>query len=267
MADELLRRSDHRHVRSRRWPWLVVLALVAAASPAEARQDMAGPDWMRLSGALPALVLQVLGSIAVVLAPVLLLATVVSWFQSRKARRGRGITALLLGPTILTMALAAYHWRHAPPEPAGGFMGNYRPSPRRAEPRRAPIAPPAGGEWPARTGYLDMPQLARGGRGIVIVRQLGTLPYYVKLCVAGEAKCPGLRHAVVYGGEFEFRDLTAGRYEVRYMPIQDPSFAGRSQRPIVIGEDGLAHTKLTLSSAPTFINTRDDVVAMVIADF
>lgn len=244
----------------------MALALIAATSPAEARQDMVGPDWMRLSGALPALVLQVLGSIAVVLAPVLLFATVASWFLSRKARSGRaGITVLLLGLTIPTMALAAYHWRNAPAEPPGGFMGNYRHS--RPDPRLAPLEPPAGVEWPERTGYLEMPQLARGGRGVITVRRFSTFPVYVKLCVAGEARCPGLRHAVFYNGEFEFRDLPAGSYEVRYIPIRNPRFAGRSRRPILIGEDGLPRTRVSLSDSPTFDSPRDEVVGLKPADF
>lgn len=202
----------------------------ALARPAHAQKDMVGPDWLVMIGALPKLVVHAAGEFALVLAPVLALLAVISWVAARKSDSTRNRnpgTSILVVLAVLAAALAMAYMAMAPAEPANPFK-SYR-STSTGDAWIAPLAPPVGKSWPASTGYLDMRQAAQGGHGAIVVRA-SSHGIYVKLCAAGMQPCPGLRHAFVQERSvFAFRDLPAGSYEIRYMPIRRPSIGGRSQ--------------------------------------
>jgi len=202
-------------------------------------RDMVGPDWLELLLAFPKLALYAIGELALVLAPLFGLLAILSWIASRADRKLAGRmpgTSALVVLTVITAVPALIYWSSAPSTSSDPFK-SYRSTTMRASKVDA-LEPPVGRAWPRETGYLDMPQGAQNGHGVIRVSSAFGLKRgaYVKLCEARKQPCPGLRHAFVQkGAEFSFRNLPPGEYEIRYMPIDRPTVGGRSQ-PIGISE-------------------------------
>lgn len=239
------------------WSTLVLLV----ARPVHAQKDMVGPDWLAMIGAFPKLVVHAAGEFALVLAPVLALLAVISWVAARRSdktgKRNAGTTILVV-LAVVAAALATAYLALAPAEPSNAIKSYRSTSTRDAS--IAPLAPPVGKSWPASTGYLDMRQAAQGGHGVIVVRA-SSHGIYVKLCEAGRQSCPGLRHAFVQERSvFAFRDLPAGTYEIRYLPIRRPSIGGRSQPIRISGYVEDDHVVKAVDSPA--LESRDPVVGI-----
>jgi hypothetical protein len=250
---------------SRRESAWATLALLVAR-PAHAQKDMVGPDWLAMIGAFPKLVVLAAGEFALVLAPVLALLAVIAWVAARRSDRTRDRnpgTSILVVLAVVAAALAMAYLALAPAEPSNPFKSYRSTSTRDAT--VAPLAPPGGKSWPASTGYLDMRQVAQGGHGVITVRA-GSHGIYVKLCEAGTQPCPGLRHAFVQERSvFAFRDLPAGTYEIRYLPIRRPTIGGRSQPIRISGYVEDEHV-VTAVDSPV-LDSRHPVVGIHPKDF
>lgn len=240
---------------------------VGATSPAMA-QDMVGPDWLKLLLAFPKLVLYAVGEFALFIAPLFALLAIVSWLLSRRHDGAAGrmpgapVFALL---AVLTAVPGLIYWRLAPDE-APDSAKTYRPD--AVKDRKVdPLPSPAGRAWPRDTGYLDLPQGAQGGRGVIALSGKASLhPVYVKLCEAGKQPCPGLRHAFIQKyGSFEIRDLPPGVYEVRYLPVDRPLVGGRSQ-PIRITEFAEDPHVVRIIDSPV-LDSKNPVVGILPKDF
>lgn len=246
----------------------ILLASMMLARPAYAQQDMVGPAWLQLLLASPRLVIYAIGEVALFLAPPLALLAIVSWVVSR---RGGGIgsrtpsTLVLAVLTVLTAVPALIYWANAPETSSDPFK-SYRSTTVKDRKVR-PLAPPAGTSWPRDTGYLDLPQGVQGGHGVISVSGRSSFQrVYVKLCEAGERLCPGLRHAFVQRySAFEFRNLPAGAYEVRYLPIDRPTIGGRSQ-PITISEHAEDVHVVKITDSPV-LDSNYPVVGIYPKDF
>lgn len=245
--------------------FLLSLGLMTA-SPAFA-QDMVGPDWLKMLLALPKLVLYAIGEFALFLVPALLVMAVMSLALSRwtVVRTDRLPSApVLLSLAALMAVPALIFWLTAPEssDPAR----SYRPTTVK-ERKVDPLPPPAGKAWPRDTRYLELPQGPQDGRGTIVVSGTASFRrHYVKLCVARQAACPGLRHAVLQKySRFEFRDLPRGEYEVRYMPIDRPTVGGRSQPITIEGYGGESFT-VTITDSPV-LDSKYPVVGILPRDF
>jgi len=200
--------------------------------PAHAQQDMVGPDWLKLVSAGPKVLLYGLGELALYLTVLFAVLAMLSWLASAAGSRiGRHLPSAQICVVLMLFAAVpgSIYWLNAPnepPDPARSYRSSTVPD-RKVD----RLAPPPGVHWPRETGYLDMPQGARGGIGVIVVSgRASTHRAYVKLCEAGKQVCPGLRHAFVQKHtDFEFRELPAGNFEVRYLPIDRPTIGGRSQ--------------------------------------
>jgi hypothetical protein len=247
---------------------LVLLSSLMLAPHAWAQQDMVGPDWLKLLLAFPKLVLYAVGEFALFLAPLFVLLAIVSWLLSR--RGGKAASRLPGAPVfavlaVLTAVPGLIYWRIAPDEPPDPAK-SYRSTTVKDRKVDA-LAPPVGRSWPRETGYLDLPQGAQGGRGVIAVSGRASLhPVYVKLCEAGKQPCPGLRHAYIQKtGAFEFRDLPPGDYEVRYLRVDRPVVGGRSQ-PIRIGEFAEDPQTVRVIDTPV-LDSKNPVVGILPKDF
>lgn len=222
-----------------------------------AQRDMVGFDLLALLGALPSLVLHALGELALVLLALLLLVAVIAWVASRfqsvedsKGERPSTLLRYLRGPlpvvamTIVVGAAALFHVASGGP---GGSSKGER------------LQSPSGKAWPDKTGYLDMPQSPSNGTGVIkLTHRSSGGRVYVKLCEAGEGSCPGLRHAIIQKfGEFEFRGLPAGSFEIRMIYIDPPIVAGKS-RPVRIEEGSGEAVVLRLPAQPV-LNSNDPI--------
>lgn len=228
---------------------------------------MIGPDWLKLLLVLPKLVLYAIGEFALFLAPLFAMLALVSWLLSRRREPVAGrlpSTAVLVALTVITAIPALLYWTMAPqtPDPARSYRSTTKP-----EVKMQPLAPPFGKAWPKETGYLAPPQDAQGGRGAIVVSGTASFQrHYVKLCVAKQAACSGLRHAFLQKhSRFEFRDLPPGDYEVRYMPIDRPRVGGRSQ-PITLAGYAAESAVVTVTDSPV-LDSKHPVVGILIGDF
>lgn len=224
-----------------------------------AQGDMMGFDLLKLLGAVPSLVLHALGEFALALLALLLLTALAAWIVARvrpdgESGGGKSSSRLrhLRGPlpviaiTIVVGAAALFH----------GLNGG----PGKSSPPKGPRPQsPTGKAWPDKTGYLDMPQSPSTGVGVIkLTHRSSGGRVYVKLCEAGQGSCPGLRHAIIQKfGEFEFRGLPAGSFEVRMIYIDPPTVAGKS-RPIRI-EEGSAEAVVVRLPAEPVLDSRDPV--------
>lgn len=201
--------------------------------------------WIRLIEAFPAVVVYGVGQFAVWLAAVGLLLAVVSLALEHFARRP---SRLPPAGGLLVMALIAA-------VPGAFYLVTVHVQPRQAQvdgPRKLPS--PFGKGWPKETGYIDARQSAQGGQGVIRI-EAGNMNILAKLCEAGRSDCPGLRTAFLRGRtSFELRDVAAGRYEVRFMPIESPNLGGRSE-PIDIGPGAAAPVVLRVGNS-LGLNTR-----------
>lgn len=237
-------------------------------APPALAQDMMGPDWLKLLMAFPKLVLVVIGEFALFLVPVLLFLAVVSWLLSRRggeaARRLPGAPVFVV-LAVLTAVPGLIYWRIAPDEPPDPAK-SYR-STTVKDRKVDPLLPPVGKAWPRDTRYLELPQGPQDGRGTIVVSGNASFRrHYVKLCVARQAACPGLRHAVLQKySRFEFKDLPRGEYEVRYMPIDRPTVGGRSQPITIEGYGGESFT-VTITDSPV-LDSKYPVVGILPRDF
>ena len=229
--------------------------------------DMMGPDLFRLLTALPLLVVYAIGEFALFLVPFFLVMAVVTAIL----RRFRvGLAEHLPGATtfLVLAALAGVpgfiYWNSGAvsPDPAAPP----RVSITAREAKVDPLAPPVGKAWPKQTGYLDLPQQAQGGLGVIRVRTSMT-PVYVKLCEAGKQPCPGLRHAyIARSQEFAFTGLPQGEYEVRYLPIPRPTVGGRS-RPIRVSDFVEDDHVVRVDDSPVLDTPRNPIVGIYARDF
>lgn len=191
-----------------------------------------------------------------------------SWAVSRWGGPAAG--RLPGAPVFVVLAALAsvpalIYWLAAP-EPVKDPARSYRPTPSR-ERKVDPLAPPTGRSWPRDTGYLDMPQGAQGGRGtIAVLGEASFRRHYVKLCVARQSACSGLRHVFLRKhSRFEFLDLPPGEYEVRYMPIDRPTVGGRSQ-PITMAGYGGETYSVTITDSPV-LESKYPMVGILPGDF
>lgn len=245
----------------------LLLPVLLLSSNAWAQSDMIGPDWLKLLLALPKLVLYAVGEFALFLAPLLAVLALVSWLVSRRREQSANRmprTAVLVVLTVITAIPALLYWTMAPqpPDPAKSYRSTTTP-----DVKMQPLAPPAGKAWPKDTSYLDLPQGAQGGRGSIVVSGKASFHrHYLKLCVAKQPPCPGLRHAFLQKySQFEFRDLPPGDYEVRYMPIDRPRVGGRSQ-PITLAGYAAESVVVTITDSPV-LDSKHPVVGIRIEDF
>jgi hypothetical protein len=244
-----------------------LLPALLLATEARAQSDMIGPDWLKLLLALPKLVIYAIGEFALFLAPLFAVLALVSWLAFRRREQGADRmprTAVLVVLTLITAIPGFLYWTMAPqtPDPARSYRSTTTP-----DVKMQPLVPPAGKAWPKETGYLDLPQGAHGGRGSIVVSGNASFRrHYVKLCVAKQAACPGLRHAFLQKySQFEFRDLPPGDYEVRYMPIDRPKVGGRSQPITLAGYAGESFV-VTITDSPV-VDSKYPVVGIRIEDF
>jgi hypothetical protein len=235
-------------------------------------QDMVGPSWLDLVLAVPLLAAAAIGELTFSLLPLLFAATVASWAHARwrpgAGRKAIQRTHVLALITVLATVPALLYWTSVGRHDAATRFGAGYVSSSTPDRRVDALDPPAGTSWPDETGYLALPQQATGGSGVIrISRVAGIGPVYVKLCVAREAACPGLRHAFVVAGEqFSFRDVAAGDYEIRYLRIDRPLTAGRS-RPLSIPDWVADPVVVALPDALTIGSLHDPVVGMTRAEF
>jgi len=243
---------------------VVALALCPAARAFAG--DMMGPDFFKLVMALPLMALYAIGEFALFLAPLfLVLAAVVAVLGRFRIEVADHVPS---ASTLLVLAALAavpgfIYWNSGAvaPDPAAPPRVS---TPR--EPKMDPLAPPVGKAWPKETGYLNLPQQAQGGLGVIRVRA-SMNPVYVKLCEAGKQPCPGLRHAyVARSQEIVFRGLPAGEYEVRYLPIERPRVGGRS-RPIRVADYVEDDHVVRVDDSPTLDAPRKPVVGIYAKDF
>lgn len=213
-------------------PPTLLLVCAALAPAAHAQQDMVGPDWLKLLLAGPKVLLYGLGELALYLTGLFAVLAILSWIASATSSRvGRHLPSARISVVLMLFAAAPglIYWLDAPDEPPNPAL-SYRSTttPDRHVDR---LAPPPGIRWPQETGYLALPQGAHGGTGVIVVSgSASTHRVYVKLCEAARQPCQGLRHAFLQKHtSFEFRELPAGTYEVRYLPIDRPIIGGRSQ--------------------------------------
>jgi hypothetical protein len=250
-----------------RWTLLTALAGALPIRAAYA-QDMVGPDWLKLLLAAPKVLLYAIGEISLVLAPLLGLLALVSWIVPRLGgdlgRRVPG-TSTLVVLTVLTAVPALIFWSNAPDTSSDPFK-SYRSTTTKARKVDA-LVPPVGRSWPRETGYLEMPQSAQGGHGVIRVSGRGSQNrVYVKLCEARMQPCSGLRHAFVEkGSELVLRNLPPGAYEVRYMFIDRPIVGGRSQ-PITISEYMEDDHVVKITDSPV-LESNYPVVGIYLKDF
>ncbi|MBL8378905.1 MAG: hypothetical protein JNM79_13625 [Burkholderiales bacterium] len=245
---------------------MLLPVLAALPQSAHAQKDMVGPDWMAMVWALPKLVLYAAGELSLFLAPLFALFAIFTWIAAHKggkaAKRFTG-TPVFVMLAILT-GVAGLAYRAAAPDRHDGSFGPNRSAAKKGN-KDTTLAPPTMKPWPKSTGYLDMPQSAQGGQGVITVKSKYSA-IYVKLCVAGVQPCPGLRHAFMReSSEFSFRDLPPGSYEVRFMPIDHPTIGGRSQ-PITFAEGVAAESVVTIGTSLA-LGSRDPIVGITPQDF
>lgn len=243
-------------------------AVAWAAGTAHAQRDMMGPDGIALLRALPHLMLAAIGELAVAATLLFAVLALFAWLSARVGRpRPRGVPT---AGTLVVLALVAavpagLYLAFAPEEPSNDPVRAYR-SWTIPDRKVDPLPPPAGTAWPRATGYLALPQGAQGGHGVIRVSGAHMHPVYVKLCAAGEAACPGLRHAFVARmGSFAFRDLPPGAYEVRWLPVDRPTVGGRS-RTITVTPHVEDEHAVTIVDSPVF-ESRGPVAAIAAKDF
>jgi hypothetical protein len=223
-----------------------------------------GPDWLKLLGAYPKLILHGIGQIALFAVPVFLLLALVMRLVTRtpglRKSRAPSAAAFLVLAGIAAVPAAIYVI--VEPEALRRYAGDrMQPAP----PPSARLSPPVGTDWPRDTRYLPLPLRAQGGSGVIRVEN-GIYRIHLKLCAAGEVLCPGLRHAVVQRQQaFEFRDLPAGIYEIRYLPIDRPTIGGRS-RPIDIAADAPAASVVKITDSLS-LGSRDAITGISPASF
>lgn len=242
-----------------------VIGLIAA-SPAMA-QDMMGPDWLKLLMAFPRLVLYAIGEFALFLVPVLVLLAVAGWVVRRLGVGGvRVLDPKVIAVVAAITAIPALLYGLAVPD-RGRDPASPPPVILKPERKFDPLPPPVGKAWPRDTRYLDMPQGPQDGRGTIVVSGTASFRrHYVKLCVARQAACPGLRHAVLQKhSRFTFGDLPRGDYEVRYMPIDHPTVGGRSQPITIEGYGGESFT-VNITDSPV-LDSKHPVVGILLRDF
>jgi hypothetical protein len=256
--DSLPMTSDHR-------PLVFLSGLMLA--PCAWAQDMVGPDWLKLLLAFPKLLLYAIGEFALFLVPLFALLAFGSWLLSRRSEKSpdrMSRTPVLVVLTLITAVPALLYWTMAPQtaDPARTYRSTTTP-----EVKMPALQSPVGKAWPKDTGYLDMPQGGQGGRGSIVVSGKGSYQrHYVKLCVAKQAACPGLRHAFLQKfSQFEFSDLPPGEYELRYMPIDRPRTGGRSQPITLAGYAGESFV-VTITDSPV-LDSKYPVVGIRIEDF
>ncbi len=242
-------------------PYATHVLVIASSMPrvAWAQRDMMGFDLLALLGALPSLVLHALGELALVLLALLLLTVVATWLVSRlrpdgdsSEDRPSSLLRHLRGPvpvvamTIAVGVAALFHAGNGGPGMKGSSKG----------PR---LQSPSGKAWPDKTGYLEMPQSPSVGMGVIkLTHRSSGGRVYVKLCEAGQGSCPGLRNAIIQKfGEFEFRGLPAGSFEIRMIYIDPPIVAGKS-RPVSI-EEGSADVVVLHLPAEPVLNSNEPI--------
>lgn len=201
--------------------------------------------WIRLIEIFPAVVLYGLGQFAVWLSAVCLILAVVSLTLEHFTRRPGRLPA---AGALLVMALIAA-------VPGAYYLVVVHVEHRQAKvdaPKKLPS--PFGKGWPKDTGYIDAKQGAQGGQGVIRI-VAGNQSVYVKLCESGQDYCTGLRTVFLRGRtSFEMRDLAPARYEIRFMPIENPGLGGRSE-PIDIRTDVAAPVVLQVGNS-LGLNTR-----------
>lgn len=241
-------------------------SLSALTAYPAAAQDMVGPSWLELVLAIPALALAAAGELALFALPLLVLATIASWAHGRwrASDSGRARTRVLALFAVLCAVPAWLFWNSVGRHDAQTRFGPAHVSTSTPDRSVERLAPPVGREWPDATGYLALPQApGRRGGGVIRVASAAVGAVYVKLCVARQPACPGLRHAYVEPGDkFSFADLPAGEYEVRYLRVDRPKTAGRS-RPIAIPEYYSDAVTVGMTDALTIDSPRDPVVGML----
>lgn len=243
-----------------------VIALTLGPAACVFAGDMMGPDFFKLVMALPLMALYAIGEFAFFLAPLFVVLAVV---VAVLGRFGIQVADHVPSPAtfLVLAALSAVpgfiYWN------SGAIAPDPAAPPRvttRREPKMDPLAPPVGKAWPRETGYLDLPQQAQGGLGVIRVRA-SMNPVYVKLCEAGKQPCPGLRHAyVARSQEIVFRGLPAGDYEVRYLPIERPRVGGRS-RPIRVADYVEDDHLVRVDDSPTLDAPSKPIVGIYAKDF
>jgi hypothetical protein len=210
-----------------------------------------GFDLLAFMGALPAIALHALGELALALLALLVVAAfmigLLRWLVPAGKTGDEALTSVLAtlrGPWpllvifLLVVASAVYHRTKGPGGPPG-------------HPRGTVLQAPNGKPWPDRTRYLDMVQAPDGGSGVIgLSHRSSAGRVYVKLCGAGQTICPGLRHAIIQrSGEFAFRGLPAGHYEIRMRYIDPPTVAGKS-RTITVTAGSSEPSKLQIPAQP-----------------